>query len=134
MATVSELMDGLQARLETISGLRVFSQPADQVPVPAAIVGFPRTVNYDFVYKRGADRWSFTVILFVSRTEDRTAQERLGQFLNPTGATSVKTAIEADGTLGGKADSTRVTQATTGIFTVEGIDYFGSEFTVDVIS
>jgi hypothetical protein len=47
-------MDDLGAALETIDGLRVFPYWADKIVPPAAIVGFPESLDFDETMGRGA--------------------------------------------------------------------------------
>ena len=52
MASLYELRAGLKERLATIAGLRVFGFVPDQLPVPAAFVGPPDSVEFDIVMAR----------------------------------------------------------------------------------
>lgn len=133
-AALASIMAGLEARLATITGLRTFEYPPASVPVPAALVGFPESIEYDTTMARGADRWSIPILVLVSRASERTARTRLGQYLDSTGATSIKTAIEADKTLGGVVHTTRVVRASTiGSYIVNDVDYVGATFIADVV-
>ena len=68
----------------------------------------------------------------VSRSAD-TAETTT--FSSGTGAQSIKAAIESDRTLGGAADSVRVTSAgNIGIYGYGEADYLGIEFAVEVIA
>jgi hypothetical protein len=71
--------------------------------------------------------------VIVGRVDDRTAQNTLDGFCNPSGALSVKTAIERDKTLAGKAQSLRVTEMRnyTSIQVSENT-YLAAEFIVTV--
>lgn len=128
-------MDAIEARLQTITGLRVFEYPPDNVPVPAAFVQWPSVIDWDMVYGRGKDRYTIPVRVLVARTSERTARNRLGAFLDASGTSSVKAAIEgAGGNLGGTVDSVRVTQASNiGQFIVGDVAYWGADFTLDII-
>jgi hypothetical protein len=69
----------------------------------------------------------------VSRADDRAAQNNLDQYL--VGATSIKTAVEGDRTLGGKADTCRVTELREyGVIPVGDTLYLGAHFAVEVIA
>lgn len=127
-------MGGLATRLETISGLRVFAHPPDNLTPPAAVVAFPDGIEYDTTMARGADRLSVPVHVLVGRVSDRSAANELGLYLSAPGAKSVKAAIEADKTLGGAAQTTCVTDANVEIFTVAGVDYLAATFTADVVA
>lgn len=81
-------------------------------PTPPAMHIIPAEVKYDAAMHRGMDDIRMTIQAYTGIVSDRGAQERLDQLLNPTGATSMKAAVEADTTLGGKVDDLRVVIAT----------------------
>jgi hypothetical protein len=125
--------DGLVTRLSTISGLRVYETP------PAAVQEFPAAVlthrepfaSYDQVMGAADVRYSFEVPLLVRSGDEDQALVDLEPFVSPTGASSVKAAI--DGNLGGNADWARVVQAqAVGRVTYQRTAYWGATFKVDV--
>lgn len=103
-ATVSQVADGLKARLATISGLRTFSYQPEQVNPPVA---FPvlESIDYHKAFGGGDVRMQFTIIVIVGRYLDRVAHANLDGFLSFDGATSLRAAIEGDRTLGGVAQT-----------------------------
>lgn len=103
-ATVSQVADGLKARLATISGLRTFSFQPEQVNPPVA---FPvlESIDYHKAFGGGDVRMQFTIIVIVGRYVDRVAHANLDGFLSFDGATSLRAAIEGDRTLGGVAQT-----------------------------
>ncbi|PXY21125.1 hypothetical protein [Prauserella muralis] len=132
MASVSALRDGIGVRLKTISGLNVLSRPGGNVITPAARV-MPTRILYDSTMSRGADDFLFAVLLLVSLTADIEAYDDLDAYLAGSGPTSVKAAIEADGSLGGIADFARVREVTQyGWVEVDGVQYLGAEQIVEV--
>jgi hypothetical protein len=132
--SIGAVMDGLGARLATISGLRTYDYPADAVSVPAGIVLFPETVNYDATMARGSDQADFQLLVLVGKVSDRSARDALALYMNGEGARSVKTVVEADRTLAGAADTARVSQSTVETFTVGAVEYLGARFTVEVVA
>ena len=99
MTTLSEVRDGLEARLSTIDGLRVYDYVPENAHYPAAII-FPPT-NVD--YRNDLSLRSFTVrvvvLLMVPAAVDR---QQLDLYtLMDRGAGSVFAAVEADRSLGG---------------------------------
>lgn len=134
MASINAIRLGLGARLDTIAGLEVFDYVPYSLQPPAAVVGWP-DVEFDFVLGRGADRLSIPVRVFVASASDHSSNTELEAYISPSGAKSVKAAVEADGSLGGAAHSSRVARASgVGIFNIAGIDFLGVEFTIDVIN
>lgn len=105
---ITSIRDGLQVRLETISGLNIYNHTPDHTSVtPAACIGFDSyTPNVTF---EGAStpgdresRWIITVRLAGSIPEEQ--WEALDDYINPTGTNSIFAAIKGDETLGGIAD------------------------------
>lgn len=134
MPTFNELREGLATRLATISGLRVSATIPDQPNPPQAVI-FPNRVVYDNTFGRGLDEYEFVVLIILGRVSERTAQTSLDAYCNPTGASSVKTAIQADSTLGGKAQDCRVTEMRSqSSLTVGDVTYLTAEFMVTIIA
>ena len=133
MATVSELRTGLATNLATIAGLRTTPTVPDQINPPIAVV-MPSTITYDTAFARsGGDEYEFLVMVIVGRVDERTAQNKLDAYCSGTGATSIKTAIESNRTLGGKAFDCRVTSLRNyNQVSVSDITYLAAEFVVQV--
>ena len=106
MATLAQLRSGLQARLNTISGLRTYAYMAPKPEPPAACVNSGEHA-YDATFE---GEWTpqFEVWVFVHPADLVRAQQKLDAYLAPSGATSIPAAIHADPSLGGVADSCRV--------------------------
>lgn len=132
MATISELRQGIADNLSSIYGLRVSPTMLDAPRPPVAMV-YPDTVAYDLNANRGADTFTFIVYVLVGRADDRTAQNRLDAYV--VGPDSVKAAIEADRTLGGAADTLRVTSMENyQQVSIGDTVYLAVEFMVEVVA
>ena len=132
MAAIGDLKNGLATRLATISGLRTFAYQPDRITPPMATV-FPDRVEYDLNARRGADTFIFVVQVLVGRADDRAAQKNIDAYIN--GASSVKAAIEGDRTLGGVANTCRVTEMRNYQQVLYGDTvYLGCEFEVEVVA
>lgn len=114
---VSTVRDGLKTRLQTITGLRAYDVIPDKVTPPCAIVG-QLDFTFDIDNARGLDQASCDVYVIVQRLDARSGQNKLDDYLG-TGSSSIKTAIEADRTLGGAVNTLRVTSAEAGTY-IEG--------------
>jgi hypothetical protein len=110
MATLSEIRTGIATNLGTISGLRTSAYVPDEPKPPIAII-FPENISFDTAFGRGLDTYTFTVQVIVSKISDRNAQSNLDGYCNPSGASSVKAALESDKTLGDLVQDLRVTEA-----------------------
>lgn len=131
--TIQTIRQGIAANLATIQGLRTSAFVPDNPTPPIAIV-VPERVDYDTAMRRGLDTYTFKVLVVAQRASERGAQNTLDAFCNPTGATSVKAAIESDRTLGGAANDCRVTDLTDyGPLTVGETQYLAATFSVTVI-
>lgn len=134
MATMANLRTGLANRLATITGLRTSATLPDQ-PMPPQAVVYPERVVYDNAMGRGSDEYTFVVLVIVGRIAERTAQTSLDAYCNPSGATSIKAAIEGDSTLGGNALDCRVTEMRgQGSLAVGDTTYLTAEFLVTVLA
>ena len=120
---------GLGTALDTITGLRVFDYVPDNAPTPAAIVG-PLDIKYGAAMQDGLHNMTTNVTIFDGRMSDRTSQDRIDAYVNPSGASSVKAAIEADTTLGGACQTLQVTMAQPVTVTMAGVEYNGYRFEV----
>ncbi len=87
------VMEGVAGRLETIPGLRVSFYTPDQINPPAAVVGMPEVVDYHTAMGRGLIEMSLGVQVFVTSVDDRTGQIALASYADPTGETSVVSAV-----------------------------------------
>lgn len=127
---VANVMTELATQLDTITGLRVFAFPPDNIAAPAAIVGFPETITYDVTMGRGVDQIDLPIFVLVGRVTDRTAWANMAPYLAGSGSSSVKAVLKA-GTYTAFA-SARVASAEIEAITMAGIDYLAAIFTVNV--
>lgn len=132
MSSVSALRDGIAAQLTLVPNLRVSATFLDSPRPPVAMV-LPDGIDYDLNANRGADTFTFIVSLLVGRADDRAAQRNIDVYV--VGPNSVKAAIEQDRTLGGAANTCRVTQMRNyGQVSVGDLVYLGVEFEVEVVA
>jgi hypothetical protein len=135
MPTVSELRTGLATNLATISGLRTSATVPDQINPPIAVVS-PSSITYDLAFARsGGDEYEFVITVIVGRVDERSAQNKLDAYCSGSGASSIKTAVESNRSLGGKAFDCRVTQLRnyTNV-TVGDATFLAAEFVCQVIA
>lgn len=131
MSSISELRTGLAKNLQTIKSLRVVETLPDVVNPPMAMIGLSK-VAYNQQNQRSMSLYTFQVTVVVGRVSERTAQKALDVLVAP-GAGSIKYAIEVDRTLGGTAFDVFVPELSAiGAMSVNGIDYFSAEFSVQV--
>jgi hypothetical protein len=122
----------LAETLKTISGLRASAFVPPKIEPPMAVVGLGAGTYDDTL--AGSMTADLSVLVLVSRADDRSAQARLDDYISPTGTYSVKATVDADPTLGGAVGSASVVSwADPGEFEVGGVSYVGVEFTVEAI-
>ena len=130
LTSLNALMDAVGIQLKTIPGLRVYDYAADNIAVPAAVVGMPETVEYDQTFARGSDRVVIPVHLLVAKVSDRASRDALSTYLAGSGASSVKAAL--DGNLAGTVHDCRVASASPTIIPVAGVDHLAATLTLEV--
>lgn len=125
------VMQAVADRIDTITGLRVYAYPPDDVAVPAAIVGYPDTYTFDETYRRGMDRIeSLPVVVLVGQVSDRASRDTITQYVKGSGAASIKAVVES-GTYTA-FDTVRVTGVAFDVVTFAAVDYLGATFTLDI--
>jgi hypothetical protein len=102
MASLSDLREGIAENLSNIVGLRVSSFVPDNPNPPMAVVS-PQSIEYHKSFANGFNTYNFTVAVFVARVSERTAQNNLDAYCASTGSSSIKSAIESNRTLSGRA-------------------------------
>ena len=131
--SISLIRQALANNLATISGLRTAAEVPDLPNPPIAIVGL-RSVSYDGAFNKGMTTYNFAVTVIVGRAAEREAQRRLDAYIS-TGASSVKSAVESDSTLGGNAYDCRVVSMdSVGSLNISDTTYLAADFTVTVIA
>jgi hypothetical protein len=118
----------------TISGLRTAAKLGDAINPP-----FFAPIEHEIDYQQtfgipGMTQTVFTCGLFVSRGDTDAGQALLVEYLNPSGATSIRAALEADRRLGGTVYQLIVTRVRGSgrLYAVAGTDYLGAMFDVTV--
>ena len=131
--SISLLRAGLAKNLGTIKGLRVVETLPDLVNPPMAMIGLNK-VAYNQQNQRSMAEYTFQVTVVLGRVSERTAQRDMDVLVAP-GAGSVKFALESDRTLGGNAYDVFVPELSAiGAVSINGIDYFSAEFSVQVFA
>lgn len=132
MAALADLRSALATNLGTITGLRTSSFVPDDPKPPVAVV-MPDNITFDRSFGRGLDEYRFTVMVIVGKVSDRASQAALDAYCNPTGTSSVKTALESDTTLGGRCADLRVTEMRNyQSLSVGEVTYLAAEFVVQL--
>lgn len=133
--TILEVMRAIESALDDISGLRTTEFIKDQMSPPFAMVGVPEITDYHGAFKSGMMTISPRVYVFVSSVVDRIGQTNLANYANPTGAQSIKAALEADNTLGGVVSQVVVKSfRPLGAEEMGALGYYGGVFDLFVVA
>jgi hypothetical protein len=138
MGTHVQILDGIQARLATIPGLRTGNVSLAEITPPCAFPSIPTIPDYHDTSRRGKYNLSIVVYVFVSAgMPNDKAQLTLATYSDPasSNALSIPNAIEGDRTLGGSADDCVVQSfRVLGLDEIGAIGYFGGAFNLLVIN
>lgn len=133
MTRLGDLRKGLKDRLGTIDGLRPYAtMPASPQTPSAAVIPRSRTIiSFD-----GMGTYFFSVWVYVNPQDLNRAQAQIDEYLSSDGPNSIEVAIETDPTLGGVADSTKVTGWSdyARLIDVAGGQMLGAEIQVEVMA
>jgi len=130
LMNLAAVMDAVAARLQTVSGLRVFAYPPGSLTPPGAVVSYPETYVFDETYGRGMDRLKLPVVVVVGKVSDRAARDQLGAFCDGSGASSVKAVLES-GTYTA-FHTVRVESIEFDVVTIAAVDYMAALFDLDI--
>ena len=129
---VHDVRAALAEAVRSIDGMRSSAFVPTKVVPPMAVVSVGSGTYDDDT--SGGMTLALGLLVLVSRSDDRTAQAKLDDYITPSGDRSVKAAIEADLTLGGTVDSVAVVGwGDPAEFEVGGTSYVGVEFDVEAV-
>tara|TARA_R100000697_G_scaffold107122_1_gene121787 strand:+ start:1282 stop:1704 length:423 start_codon:yes stop_codon:yes gene_type:complete len=134
MATMAEIRDGLKTTVSNISSLRCYDViPDNAINFPVALF-IPTNIEFDLAMQRGTDLYTFDMIVAVQRTDARTAQDKLDEFVSGSGSKSIRQIIYNNKTLGLADTDARVVNMTnySADFNLNGIDGIGANFEIEV--
>jgi len=132
--TISALREAIATNLSGIQGLHTLAFVPDNPTPPLACV-LPMKIDFDSSFGRGMDEYTFKVVVIAARASERSAQSTLDGYCNPSGATSIKAALQSDKTLGGNAFDLRVTELSDyGPLSIGETQYMAATFNVTVIA
>lgn len=133
---VVALMGALKDRLLTIDGLRAESYQPDRPNPPIAFPTVPPIPSYREAMRRGLIVLPVQIVVLVGAQVDRIGQPLLASYANPTGAKSIRAALEdGDKTYGGLIDDLVVDSFDPrGLEEVGLINYYGGVFSLRVMA
>lgn len=95
MATLSDIKDGLDRTVEQrIPSIKGYADITDVVQAPAMVVMPARdTADFTGAMGRGMVTWRFDLYVLVGRGEVTSAQNKLDQYISPSGDQSIPQAL-----------------------------------------
>jgi hypothetical protein len=135
-ATLAEIRAGLETALAAIPDVNTSAYMNDSPNDLTLQVMGPENVDY-LLAMRGLNRFTMIVQAFSGSPDQQAAQENLDAWIAPTGANSVKAAIEADISLGGVVEAATVTRSSgyrVYDFPNQGGRMLGTEFFIDIVN
>lgn len=134
MADLDDLLEAIQTRLATISGLRTHAYAPDNVHPPCAYP-LPRAGTYENTLT-SAPTTTFEIVVLAAPFDPRglaRAQKALNSFLARTGSASIRAALRGDVTLGGLAHTLDVKGwREYESLSVGGVEYVGARIDLEV--
>ena len=134
MADISAIADAIATRVKTITDLqyRASAFGKDYVDPPwAVIVPAPGELWHESSFGGGSYDANFVIKLLIGAADDRSAQDRLSDYLDTSGSRSIKAAV--DGNLGGVVSFAFISQVqNVGDVEWAGMTFYGAEFAVEV--
>ena len=132
--SVTTIRAAIATRLATITGLAAYTHVPTNPAVPCAIVR-PTETDYDLTIANGGDIQRYEILLLATSagTPWDVAQASIDAYLDRSGASSVRAALQGDVTLGSTASTCRLTGwRDYGTLAYGGVEYFGVRFSLQV--
>lgn len=130
--TVGQIATAIETALKTIDGLRTTPFLSDSVNPPVAMVGI-QDIDYHGSFASGDIQHTFTIYLILRRASERAGLEAMENYMSNDGAMSIRTALEADQTLGGVVDTSVLkSSGPPASIAIGGVPYISVPFTVIV--
>lgn len=130
---LSTVMDELAEALAVVPGLRVKSYTEQRINPPMATVNLPRVYSYDSTYGRGSDDIELPIVVYAGRFDAESSRNAISQYVDGSGGTSVKAAIESHVPALGVYDIAHVMDVQFLISAVAGTDYLTATFRVRLV-
>jgi len=136
--SIEAIGTGIKTKLGSVTGLKHIYAPNE---TPESVNEFPAAViqhtgtNYGITMGGDSahDRHEFTIKVFLTNQDSPTAFNALLDYLARTGDNSIVQKIRADQTLGGTASGvTVISNSGQSLITWGGVQYLGTEFTLEV--
>jgi hypothetical protein len=106
VSAITEIKAGIAACFESVADLQAHERIPDNIPTSPAFFLRSGPADYDDTMD-GASTWNVDLVLVVDRA-DETRQDILDDYADPAQAGSIVAMIDADRTLGGRVDDTKV--------------------------
>lgn len=128
----------INTRLATLGLVQTNIGPPKSISAPCSVIPFPDTMDYQGAFGRQMDRMDgWEIMVITGKVDDSEALERLGQYADGSGATSVVTVLESKDTLlydpYESCDFVVVKGCSFEIVEWQGQEFQGAVFVIDVV-
>lgn len=123
-------MDALKAKLIAGGQRRVYADPGEAITLPAVVIGYPTTMDFDATYGDGARRFVFPVWAVAGAVTAKATRKQLSATVK--GATAVKAALDGSLTVSPGTATVRVTDAVVSAVILAGVEQMAVRFDVEV--
>jgi hypothetical protein len=128
---LADVIDQLEARLKTITGLRVYPWGTSKITPVGCVLTMPERISVRSVGGRGSRIEGLAVVVAVGRTTARTAPRTLSPYVSTEGAQSIKYVLET-GTYTA-FDAVEVDTIEINEMTLAGVDYLGAMINTNIV-
>ena len=132
---IEAIGSGVKTRLNTIAGLRVYAmhEIPDTLELPCALI-LPGENHYAITFDAGYDM-VVRIIIVISKQDTPSAFNKILDYIESAGASSIFAAIDGDKTLNASCDSSKLSRNFgVGSITWGNITYLSTEFELQVWS
>lgn len=92
---LNDVMDEVAEAFGAATGLNAYGWPEANPALPAVVLNYPETVDYDITYGRGEDTITdLQVIVLIGNPQDRDTRDKAAQWADGDGAASIKALVE----------------------------------------
>jgi hypothetical protein len=131
---VYAVKDEIATVLKTITGLRAYTWAQSPVTPPAALPGWPDSIEYVGTYGRGQSKIpDLPLLVVVGQASQRVAAKRLGEYVAESGAKSIPAKLEGRAGSWTSCDVVTVLTATFPVVSIASVEYLAVEFHLEIV-
>lgn len=111
----------------------VSATPGSRITAPCGIVPYPSEIDFDETYKRGHDKITGEITIWIGRPDEPQSRDFLTAFCDGDGANSIKALLESTPTnTYTRCDTVSVSKASMDAYDHGGVTYLVAVFELDI--